>query len=191
MLSDINLISQTEVVEQKKTKAVKGSTVFTLVVFFLSLLAALYCFITIKGIDNQISKLDNSITSLRGKIQSLSDIEVSSRNLSKKYIALKSLFSQRPKYSLLLNELKARMPSDIEIDSLDVSYGKMSVSGSSTEYILIADFINNLLNKDFSGGNQKLKGLFTEVILNSVSLERSSNTLKFFIVVSYDTGKLN
>lgn len=190
MLSDINLISQNEVVEQQKTKAVKGSTVFALIILLLVILFSAYCFITVSGIKAQMSKLDGSITSLRGKIQGLSEVEIASRNLSKRYRALQGLFSQRPKYSLLLNELKARKPDDIDISSLDVSYGRMNISGSSTEYITIADFINSLLNKDFSGGNPNLKGLFTEVILNSVSLEKATNTMNFFIVVSYDMGKL-
>jgi len=190
MIADINLIPQTEVVEQQKTKAVKNSTIFSIIFLFLTALAAAYCFFTINVINNQISKLDTGINSYRGNIRDLSEIEVSSRNLGKKYSALKGLFSQRPKYSLLLKELKVRQPPEVTIDSFDASSGKINISGISTSYISIANFVNNLLNNDFAGGNPNLKGLFTEVSLNSVSLEKSSNGVKFLIVVSYDEGKL-
>ena len=190
MIADINLIPQTEVVEQQKTKAVKSSTIFSIIFLVLTVIAAIYCYITINGINNQISKLDTSINSYRGKIQGLSEIEISSRNLGKKYSALKGLFSQRPKYSLLLKELKVRQPPEVIVDSFDVSSGKINVSGVSTSYISIANFVGNLLNNNFEGGNPDLKSLFTEVSLNSVSLEKASNNVKFLIVVSYDEGKL-
>lgn len=190
MLSDLNLIPQTEVVEQQKTKAVKGSTIFSIFLLFLTILATIYFFVTTSSINNQISKLDSNIESLRTKIKGLSDIEVSSRNLGKKYMALKSLFSQRPVYSLLLKEITSRQPSEITIESLDLTPGKINVSGVSKSYISISDFVNNLLNNNFEGGNASLKSLFTQVSLNSVSLEKSSNTMKFFIVILYDEGKL-
>lgn len=134
----------------------------------------------------------NSPENLSGQssIKMMSEIEVSARNLDKKYSALEALFSKRSKYSLLLREVSDRKPEDVSISSLDVKVGEISISGVSNSYISVADFVNNFLNVNFEGGNPDLKDIFTAVSLNSVSLEKSSNTVKFFILVSYQDGRL-
>lgn len=190
MTGDINLIPQTEVVEQQKTKAVKTSTVVSLAFLGVVFLIGAYLFITTLGIKNQISAADNAIASLRGRINELSLVEISARNLSKKYKVLNTLFSQRPKFSSLLEELSIRKPKEISIDSLDIKTGSINVSGSARNYIAIAGFVNNLLSKTFEGGNAKLKEVFTTVSLNSVTLEKSTNQVKFFIVINYDDSLL-
>lgn len=190
MIGDINLIPQTEVVEQQKTKAVKTSTIVSLAFLGVVFLIGAYLFITTLGIKNQISAADSAIASLRGRINELSLVEISARNLSKKYKVLNTLFSQRPKFSSLLEELSIRKPKEISIDSLDIKTGSINVSGSARNYIAIAGFVNNLLSKTFEGGNAKLKEVFTTVSLNSVTLEKSTNQVKFFIVINYDDSLL-
>lgn len=190
MIGDINLIPQTEVVEQQKTKAVKTSTVVSIVFLVIVALVSVYLFIVTGGIKKQISAADSSIAYLRGSINNLSLVEISARNLDKKFKVLNTLFSQRPKYSALLEEFNVRKPKEILIDSLDVKTGTMNVSGSADNYIAIAGFVNNLLNKNFDAGNSKLKEVFTAVSLNSVSLEKSTGKVRFFIVVNYSDSLL-
>ncbi len=190
MLNDINLIPQTEVVEQKKTQAVKSSTIFSIVILSISLAVAACYFINLTNLEGKISQTNKEIESLRSNIKMMSEIEVSARNLDKKYSALETLFSKRSKYSLLLREINDRKPEDVSISSLDVKVGEISISGVSNSYISVADFVNNFLNVNFEGGNPDLKDIFTAVSLNSVSLEKSSNTVKFFILVSYQDGRL-
>jgi Tfp pilus assembly protein PilN len=185
MIGDINLIPQSEVVEQKKTKAVKTSTIVSLVLLFILILIGAYLVVITTGIKKQISEADTTITFLRNSINELSAVEISARNLDKKYKVLNTLFTQRSKYSALLEEINIRKPPEISINSLDVKTETINVTGSADSYIAIAGFINNLLNKTFEGGNSKLKEVFTSVTLNSVSLDKATNEASFFIVINY------
>ena len=190
MPADINLIPQAEIKEQKKTKAIKGSTVFSIVFLLIVLAVGGYFYYITNNLKSQISSLDGDISVLRADITNLSDVEISARNLDKKYNVLKTLFTQRLKYSLLLKEVKNRQPPDLEIQSLDIKPASMNVSGVADNYISIANFVNSLVSNEFEGGQEELKEVFTSVSLNSVSLEGSTNKVKFFIVVEYDMEKL-
>ncbi|MFC1700518.1 PilN domain-containing protein [Patescibacteria group bacterium] len=190
MPADINLIPQAEIKEQKKTKAIKGSTVFFIVFLLVVLAVGGYFFYITNNLKSQVSSLDGEINTLRADIVGLSDVEISARNLDKKYVVLNTLFSERLKYSLLLKELGNRKPSDLEIQSLDIKPSSMNVSGVADNYISIANFVNSLVNNDFEDGLEGLKEVFISVSLNSVSLEGTTNKVKFFIVVEYDIGKI-
>lgn len=190
MPADINLIPQAEIKEQQKSKAIKGSTVFSVVFLIIVLLVGGYFYFITSNIRSQISSLDSDIQSLRADITGLSGVEISARNLDKKYSVLKNLFAERLQYSLLLKELRNRQPSDLEIQSLDIKPASMNISGIADNYISIANFVNSLVNKNFEGGIEGLKEVFTSVSLNSVSLEGSTNKVKFFIVVEFDVSKL-
>lgn len=190
MPADINLIPQAEIKEQQKFKAVKGSTVFSVVFLLIVLVVGGYFYYITNNVKSQISSVESSIEVLRADITDLSEVEISARNLDKKYNVLRSLFIERLRYSLLLKELKNRQPSDLEIQSLDIKPASMNVSGIADNYISIANFVNSLVSKDFEGGVEGLKEVFTSVSLNSVSLEGSTNKVKFFIVVEYDVSKL-
>jgi Tfp pilus assembly protein PilN len=190
MLSDINLIPQEEVIEQKKTAVVKSSSIISILFLVLALGIGAYFYVTISKIDANIKKADNEIENFRSKVSAMSDVEVAARNLDKKYSSLRLLFDSRSKYSLLLKEIQARKPSDVLIQNLDAKVGEVSISGTSNSYVSVKNFMDNLLNKDFDGGDSRLKDLFVEVSLNSVNFDKSSNTAKFFIVVSYQDGRL-
>jgi Tfp pilus assembly protein PilN len=190
MISSINLIPQEEVTVQQKTEAVKTSTYVTLGILVLTILASLYFFLASSNIKKQLDQLDADIGSLRGQITNLSQVEVSARNLDKKFNVLQGMFKDRSKYSLLLEELKSRNPDELVVESMDVKTGQATLSGSAENYIAIASFINNLMNKNFEGGNSLLKDIITSVTLNTVNLEKSTNQVKFFIVVNFDESKL-
>jgi Tfp pilus assembly protein PilN len=190
MLSDVNLIPQEEVVEQKKTAAVKSSSVISILFLILALGIGVYFYVTTSKINADIKRTDGEIENFRSKIKSMSDVEVAARNLDKKYNSLKLLFDSRSRYSLLLKEVQSRKPDDVLIQNLDTKVGEISISGTSGSYVSVKNFMDNLLNKEFEGGDSRLKDLFVEVALNSVNLDKSSNTVKFFIVVSYQDGRL-
>jgi Tfp pilus assembly protein PilN len=190
MLSDVNLIPQTEVIEQKKSAVVKSSSIFSVVLFVIALGISGYYFTNLAKVNSDIKKTDDEIESHRAKIKSMSDIEISARNLDRKYSALKTLFGGRSKYSLLLKEIEARKPANININNIDVKVGQISISGSSDNYISVKTFVDNFLNKEYQDGNPDLRDMFISVSLNSVSLDKGSNNVKFFLVVSYQDGKL-
>ena len=190
MLNDINLIPQTEVVEQRKTKALKSGTVSSVIFLIIAVGVSVFFFVKMSDLNSKIKQTDTDIEALRDKVKTMASLEVSARNLDKKYSALNTLFSTRSKYSLLLKELEARRPSDVSINNFDVKPGQISISGVSQSYISVSTYVNNFLDKDFAGGNPDLKDIFIDVSLNSVSLDKGSNTVKFFIVVSYQDGRL-
>ncbi|HPD74155.1 MAG TPA: PilN domain-containing protein [Patescibacteria group bacterium] len=190
MLNDINLIPQTEVIEQKKSKVLASSSVFSVLLLLIALGVSAYFFTTLSKVNSEIKKTDSEIESLRSKIKSMSEVEIAARNLDKRYTALKNLFTGRSKYSLLLRELEARKPSDVSIQNSDIRPGQISISGTSGSYISLKSFMDNLLNKEFLDGNAELKDLFTTLSLNSVSLDKSNNSVKFFIVLTYQDGRL-
>jgi uncharacterized protein YoxC len=124
MLADINLIPQTEVIEQKRSKIVSSSTIFSIVILLITLGISAYLYTTLSKIDSNIKKTETEIESLRSDIKSMADIEVAARNLDKKYNALRSLFNSRVKYSLLLKEFEARKPSMYQFRALMLKPGK-------------------------------------------------------------------
>jgi len=57
MLDDINLIPQTEVIEQKRSKIVSSSTIFSIVILLITLGISAYLYTTLSKIDSDIKKL--------------------------------------------------------------------------------------------------------------------------------------
>ena len=190
MLSDINLIPQTEVVEQRKSKVLASSSIFSIIILLIVLGVSAYFFTNLSKVNSDIKKTDTDIESLRAKVKSMSEVEIAIRNLDKKYSALRGLFLGRSKYSLLLKELEARRPSDVTVQNADVRVGQISLSGTSGSYISLKNYMDNLLNKEFAEGDPKLKDLFITLSLNSVSLDKSNNSVKFFIVLTFQDGRL-
>ena len=190
MLNDVNLIPQTEVIEQKKSAALKSSTLLSVILFIIALGVSAYYFTNFAKLNGDIKKTDTEIENYRGQIKSMTDIEIAARNLDRKYNALKTLFSGRSKYSLLLKEIEARKPEGVTIQNSDVKVGQISISGTSNTYISVKTFVDNFLNKEYQEGNLDLRDMFISVSLNSVSLDKGSNSVKFLLVVSYQDGKL-
>jgi Tfp pilus assembly protein PilN len=189
-MENINLIPQEEIQYQAKGKAVKGTTVFFILLTIAALGVSGYLYYTHSEISTKAADVATQIESQRAKIKSLSATEVVVRNLDKKYNSISKLIAERPHYSRLLAELKVRQPDGVRIESMDIKDGIVNYTGDADNYILIANFINSLLNKDFPGGDPELKDLFTEVKLNSVTLDQNKSTVRFFIVVNYDTTKI-
>ena len=86
MLSDVNLIPQEEIIEQKKTAAVKSSSIISVLFLLLALGISAYFYVTTSKIDADIKRTDNEIENFRSKIKSMSDVEVAARNLDKNTI---------------------------------------------------------------------------------------------------------
>jgi len=184
--TDINLIPQEELTKRKKARAVKGSTVVAILILLIVLGATGFLYYTNYNTQSEINALDVEIESLRNKIKAKSQVEISARNLDKKFSSLKTLMEERENFSKLLEEMRARKPVNLSIDSMDVRETKINLSGRADNYVSIANFANNLLNQEFLEGNTELSGLFTSVSLNSVTLERSDNRVKYLIIVDFN-----
>lgn len=190
-MQSINLIPQQEVHEQTQQKAVKLSTVASVFILLLVIGVAGFMFYRTTMITRQINTLEGEINTLRGDIQKLSDIEIYARNLDKKFNTLKSIFATRSMYSLLSHEIKARIPAGVVIESITLQKEtSLNITGFADNYIAIAAFTNNLLDRQFDTGNAALKTLFKTVTLNSVSLEKSRNQVSYSINVDIDANLL-
>jgi len=191
MAQSINLIPQQEVQEQRKTKVVKFSTVFSIFVLVVVTGVSAYFFYKTMVLKGNIRELESQIEGYREEITSLAPIEISARNLYKKYVVLRDMFDDRKDYSFLFEEIDTRRPETIEINNLSIDKGtSMNISGTSDNYISIATFMNYLLDKKFENGNPDLSGIFTTVRLNSVNLDKGRSRVKFVIIVDFDGSKL-
>lgn len=190
-MADINLIPQEEKREQAKVKAVKSSTYVSIVIFLIVGAIGGYIFFQTTSVNNRIKATEKSIQSLRADVRDLESIEISARNLGMRYSTLRDILNTRTHYSLLMQEFSVRIPGAIELTTFGVGKGDtINVSGTGSDYISIARFINNLLDDEFLGGNENLQKVFTGVSLNSVNLDAQTNNAKFFIVVTVDTRLL-
>jgi Tfp pilus assembly protein PilN len=185
-MQDINLLPQSEISQQSKVKAVKLSTILSIIFLVLVIAASGYVLYLNSKVKAQIAGLDSEIQGFRNEITARADVEVTVRNLDKKYNSLKDIFSKQTKYSKLMEELRSRKPETLNFESLDVKEGRVNLNGIADNYVSIAGFVNNLLDKKFSGGAKGLEELFTAVSLNSVNMENSKNKIQFFLVVDFN-----
>ncbi len=192
----INLIPQQEVQEQEQVKLVKAGTVLSIIALVIFGIISGIVFYLNNNLQNQITDFDTKIANLREQIKKQSLIEITARNLDTKYRTLKTVFDARSYYSLLMQEMKKRVPASIVINNFTLNStkagdpGTVSISGTADNYISIANFINDLTDTKFSDASADLEALFTGVTLNSVSLDTNSNKASFFINVSFDAKKL-
>ena len=190
MAQSVNLIPDQEVQEQTQKKVVKMSTVFSILVLIVVSGITAYFVYKTTSINSQIKDEDTKIATARSQIQAKSSIEITARNLDKKYKAIKEMLGSRPYYSTLMEEFRARTPEGIVIKNYTMlKDNKISVTGQAVTYVTITTFGNNLLTANFSGGNQKLSGVFKSIILNQVDLSQSG-TVDFSMTIDYDPEKL-
>jgi Tfp pilus assembly protein PilN len=178
MPESINLIPHEEKQVQVTAQAVRLSTVVTIFLFVIVAAVSGFFYYRIYTLKNLSKSLDTKITSHRAEITTLAPIEITARNLDARYQSLSSIYSSRVYFSKLLKEVKDRTPSSVVIDAFTIIPGnKITVNGTSQSYISIAEFINKLAESN---------SVFTDVSLNSVNLEKSTNRVGFYIMVTYN-----
>lgn len=181
-MQSINLIPQQEVQEQTQEKAVALTTWLSIVLLVIIGGVAGFYFYSTQNINGQIKILESEITTSRAQIATMANVEVNARNLDKKYTTLQQAFINRMNYSKLASELAKRTPEGIMLDSMTLQKGsKVNITGHADNYILIANFTNNLVDTEFQDGDPLLRALFTTVTLNSVNLEKNRNVVRFSI----------
>lgn len=189
-MQSLNLIPQQEIQEQTQTKVLKLSTILSvLILIAVSGVSAYFIYYT-TSLKSQTKSEQDKITSLRNDIASMSEIEVSARNLDKKYLTLQGMLSKRAYFSKLMREIRARKPSEIHIESFTVlKENKFSISGQAQTYIVITQFGNNLLSGDYAAGDPALAGVFKSIVLNQVDLSQSGK-VEFAMTIEFDPAKL-
>jgi Tfp pilus assembly protein PilN len=204
MPQSINLIPQQERVEQQKTALVKASTVLTIILLLIVGGVSAYFHFEAKKYTDEISQTDDEIAQLRGKVEALSSVEISARNLDKKYNVLEALFSSRYRYSVLLLEVASRTPEDVRLTTFDVRGDSINVAGDATSYISVSEFISQLLSDPstvvIDGVSESTSSLekepitedplFTSVGLNSVTLDSGNAQVKFSLTINFVPANL-
>jgi Tfp pilus assembly protein PilN len=186
-MQSINLIPEQEVQEQTKSFVVKLSTVVTIILLVLMAVLSGVLFYRTTKLKSTLTSLASEIDAYRASITALSPVEISARNLDKKYSTIKEILATRSMYSLLASELAARIPSGIAISSFTIQKGTtIGLTGFADNYLTISQFTNDLLDANYEGGKPELKKLFTAVMLNSVQLERARNQVTFSIEVTFN-----
>lgn len=187
MTQSINLVPQKEVQQQTEKRLISLSTILVGILLVIVGGIAIYFVVITQNIKKDIAVVDTSITGLRSSITQLSAIEISARNLDKKYKVLSSIFNDRVYFSLLMQEINARRPDTVVMTDFNVREAtKIQISGKADTYISVADFTNRLLDKEFEDGKDSLKELFSSVTLNSVNLESKSGGVNFSITVEFN-----
>lgn len=194
MSQSINLIPQEEKKEQRKERIVKMSSVLSILLLVIVVCVSGYYWYRKSQITKAIAVQDENIDKSRTDITSLSEIEVVARELDAKYVVLDSFFDASYKYSILLDELQKRVPSDtVQIDNFTLvgdDRSAISLSGTGLDYISIARFIDTLSDQNYPGVRPGFEHLFTNVTLNSVNLDNQDLSVTYFIVVDYDPSLL-
>lgn len=193
MPQSINLIPQSEVKEQKKEQIVKFSSILSVVLLLIVAGVGGYYWYQVRGLNTQISELDNRINMSRSAVANLSDIEVLARTLDAKFQIVEEIFASRRSYATLLSELNKRVPANVMIESFGISgdnNDELNLSGDGADYIAIARFLDTLSDKDYGLASEDYKNLFTDVSLNSVTLDGQSLRVSYSIVVKFDESLL-
>ncbi len=194
MSQSINLIPQEEKKEQRKERIVKMSSVFSILLLVIVVCVSGYYWYRKSEINKAIAQQNVNIEKSRTDISNLLEIELVARELDAKYVVLDNFFDARYKYSILLDELQKRVPSDtVKVDNFTLvgdDRSAISLSGTGLDYISIARFIDTLSDQNFPGVHPGFEKLFTNVTLNSVNLDNQDLSVTYFIVVDYDPSLL-
>lgn len=188
----LNLIPQSEKQEQNRERLVKVSSIITIVLAIFTAIVGGFLYYRVYTIKDQLKIKEQSITKLKSDIQSLSSIEISARNLGSRFNTLQTLLKNRFVFSKLLDELQNRIPSSVEMESF--SLGKedytFNISGKGADYLAVSKFITALSNPDDKQAKEGLEKLFTDVTLNSVSLDNQTSKANYFMVITFDPSLL-
>jgi len=174
-------------VEQKKEQEQRGQQLRKGALIFLaaSLLICIGIFIYSSILKSEASNLAQSIAAEETILASLSEMEITARDLEKRVQALQSILDDKIRFSGLLTSLARAVPADVFIVEMTIPSEEMlSVSGSSRSYSSLASFLLNL--KD----SRSPQVVFEAVELQSVSLDQQTGEARFDLNLRIVSGGL-
>ena len=185
MPEDISLLPK-EVVqkkeqEQRGQQLRKGALLFVVVYFLLCAGVFVYSFI----LRSEASSLKQSIVDEEAKLDSLSEMEITARDLEKRVRALGGILDDKLRFSGLLTSLSRSVPTDVSITEMTVrSEETLSISGTSRSYSSLASFLLNLKE------SRPPQVEFEAVELQSVSLDQQTGEARFDLNLKIVKGGL-
>ncbi len=190
METNIDLIPVEERVKRSKEKAQKLGIVVSILVFLFSMIASAGLYFHLNNFNKKIDDSNKNIESIKKKVANRSEVEITVRNLDAKYKTLTKVLNSKIYYSRLLDELSYRIPTTVTITTIDSSTPQsVLVSGNATDYISLAKFLNSLADPSLatnSAVTDKSKNLFTEIQINTVTLDPLSSKARFNLNLTVD-----
>ncbi|OGC44486.1 hypothetical protein A2V54_01120 [candidate division WWE3 bacterium RBG_19FT_COMBO_53_11] len=125
----------------------------------------------------QLDNLKQQSASEKAKIAQYADVESKVLGLEYKSSSVTEILSQREYLSIALSAVSASQPSGLKVTGVDVTRGEntATINGESANYVILAAFLQNLVDKDKGGA------LFTDALLSSVTLNSSKSKAEFVI----------
>ncbi len=181
---EINLLTKEEKQEQVKTKVVKFGTVIS--VFLLLVVGGIsaYFFFKAQNLKKEIQLEEAKIATMRSRIEEMSSVEISARNLYQRYSAIKGIFADRVYNSFLLEHFNSKIPVGVTVNSFNFrGQSEIDISGDAPNYLAVSEFLRNLNAKEDPQ-------VFKSATLTSVTLNASDKSVKYVIVLGYDLEAL-
>jgi Tfp pilus assembly protein PilN len=170
MDNNINLLTREEKVEQFKGKAVKTSSILSVILLIIVGGLSAYFYIKVSTLKGNIKAEEQKIEEHRAKINSMESIEVIARNLYQKYTIL----------SEFLHSFNAKVPEGLEITLFRLAgQNELSVLGTADNYLLVSDFLANI-------NNAGEDSVFESAYLESVKLNPHDSTVDYAVTIFYD-----
>lgn len=184
MGQSINLVPREIKTEQVKVRVVKASSVVTVLMLIIVGGISGYFYYNNLMAKSKIKENEAQIASLRKDIQEMEDIEVVARNLDKKYSSIKDVLDNRLYYSMLMEEVKSRIPEGVILTEFILNRdGTISLDGYGQTYLSISEFFGNL---GVPSSEEGVEPLFGDVTLNSVSFDNRDGTAKYSITTKFN-----
>lgn len=166
-------------IKRKRTQYVVGaSTKISVVLLLIAVGVAVYYFTKETNLQTQIASLDSQKTELTARVQSMQEVENYAKKLSGKYFLLQKYLESRLKYSSVMLELLARVPTEISFDNLSFEGAgkRTTIAGSSKDVISVSAFVNRLAKPGNASSESAVtlegKNAFTDVRLDSLSVDQ-------------------
>lgn len=157
---------------------VGASTKISVVLLLLAVGVGIYYFSKETSLQNQAASLESQKTNLAAKVESMREVENYAKKLSGKYFLLQKYLESRLKYSSVMLELLARVPTEISFDSLSFEGAgrRTTIAGSSKDVIPVSAFVSRLARPGNASSESAValegKNAFMDVRLDSLSVDQ-------------------
>jgi len=172
MVVGIDLTPPREIKKQKTQYVVGTSTKVSIFLFVLALAGGGFLFYTTRQLNSQINETEKQKAELTAKRASLKEVEDYAKRLSGKYFLLQKYLEGRTRYSVVVTELTARVPTGISIETIAFDSGgrPSKVTGLASDIVQVSAFISKLA-KDGSASSESSAALVGKNAFDNVRLD--------------------
>ena len=167
MITDINLLLRTDEESLKRKKRIRILNFVAAGLLIIVGLISLVVFLLIQGANSpSIRKEQNDVLK---KISQFQDRQSKLFILNNRIDSIDKILKTRKDISKTMNELLAKMPDNLSINSFEINAKSIVLTGESNSLYSIAQLINNLTDMVYK------KEILKSLTLSSLTLDNSSN----------------